>query len=105
MAAAETICVEVVVALPGKQELVRLRVPADATAADALLSADLGAKFPGIDLGTARIAIWGKPAERICRLRDGDRVEVLRELEIDPREARRELARAGQFMGGSGDDA
>ncbi|MBW2472464.1 MAG: RnfH family protein, partial [Deltaproteobacteria bacterium] len=37
-------------------------------------------------------------ADRGRRLTDGDRVELYRPLEIDPREARRQLAEAGRTM-------
>ena len=43
--------------------------------------------------------MWGRVVSPQQTLRDGDRVEILRPLEIDPRDARRHLAREGQFMG------
>ena len=35
-------------------------------------------------------AVWGKPVERTYLLKDGDRLEVLRPLRVDPKVARRE---------------
>lgn len=104
MAPDKSVAVEVVVAMPDRQELVCLSLPAGATAADALEQSLLQRVFPDIDLATCEISVWGGRAERSAELRDGDRVEVLRPLEIEPREARRELAKAGQFMGGPGVD-
>jgi putative ubiquitin-RnfH superfamily antitoxin RatB of RatAB toxin-antitoxin module len=102
MATAERIAVEVVAALRSKQKLVRLTVPAGATAADALSAAQLDDSFPDIDFSRCRLAVWGLPVERDYPLRRGDRVEVLRPLTIDPRGARRELAKSGKSMGATG---
>jgi putative ubiquitin-RnfH superfamily antitoxin RatB of RatAB toxin-antitoxin module len=99
MATAERIRVEVVAALRSKQAIVRLAVPAGATAADAVSAAALDDTFPDIDIGQSRLAVWGQPVERDQPLRSGDRVEVLRPLTIDPRDARRELAKSGKSMG------
>ena len=93
--------VEVIFALPSRQELVEVDLGTGSTAADAIESAGMRKEFPDFDLDAMPIAIWGKPATRRRKLVDGDRVEILRQLEIDPRDARRELARGGQFMGGS----
>ena len=35
-------------------------------------------------------AVWGKPVERANVLKDGDRLEVLRALRVEPKVARRE---------------
>ena len=35
-------------------------------------------------------AVWGKPVEPLHVLKDGDRLEVLRPLRVDPKVARRE---------------
>jgi putative ubiquitin-RnfH superfamily antitoxin RatB of RatAB toxin-antitoxin module len=35
-------------------------------------------------------AVWGKPVELTHTLKDGDRLEVLRPLRVDPKVARRE---------------
>ena len=35
-------------------------------------------------------AVWGKPVERMHVLKEGDRLEVLRSLRVDPKVARRE---------------
>ncbi len=95
------ICVEVVFALPDRQELVTLLMPADATVADALRQSELERGFPDADFASANVAVWGRPVSRGRQLADGDRVEILRPLEIDPRDARRELAKDGQYMSGS----
>jgi len=102
MATAEQILVEVVVALEERQVLIPIYVPADAEAGEAVDMADIQERFPEIDLAASQLAIWGSPVERNHALKASDRVEILRPLKIDPRDARRELARDGQFMGSSG---
>ena len=93
--------VEVVFALPDRQELVEVNLGTGSTVSDAIELSGIRKVFSDFDLNAMPIAIWGRPATRQRKLVDGDRVEILRQLEIDPRDARRELAREGQFMGGS----
>lgn len=94
----EEIRVEVVFALPAKQILVELAVPAGATVADVITASGIEDRFPDSDLANAPVGIWGKHVDRGRAVKAGDRVEIYRDLEIDPREARRERARAGTTM-------
>ena len=103
MASADRIAVEVVFAMPDKQRLVDLDLPAGTTAGEAVAAARFETAFPDVDIAGCPIAVWGEVAARDRVLRDGDRVEVLRPLEIDPRDARRELANAGRSMGAGKD--
>lgn len=89
--------VEVAFALPLKQRIVALEVPQGTTAVDAVLQADLPSLFPEVAADVfdqATLGIFGKalkaPSQHI--LCDGERVEVYRPLNIDPKAAR--LARA-----------
>lgn len=91
------IYVEVAFALPFKQRIVALEVPQGTTAVDAVQLADLSSFFPEVErevFERALFGIFGKalklPAQH--HLSDGERVEVYRPLEIDPKAAR--LARA-----------
>jgi len=101
MASADEIAVEVVVAMPDRQELCGLRLPAGTDAAGAVQRAGLRSKFPEINWSNSKLAVWGRIVSADYLLKDGDRVEVIRPLELDPRVARRALARDGQFMGTS----
>jgi putative ubiquitin-RnfH superfamily antitoxin RatB of RatAB toxin-antitoxin module len=78
--------VEVVYALAGRQQVVELRLRQGATAGEAV-------QLSGMAGGGLRFGIGGKeiPADRA--LRDGDRVELLRPLAADPKDARRKRAR------------
>lgn len=102
MASADGIAVEVVVAMPDRQELCSLRLPPGTDAAGAVTLAGLRSKFPELDWSDTKVAVWGRVVSPEYLLADGDRVEVLRPLALDPRDARRTLARAGQFMGSAG---
>jgi len=64
-------------------------MPPGSTVADALEVSKIGAAFPDADIAHMPTGIWGRPVERDQTLADGDRVEVYRELEIDPMESRR----------------
>ena len=95
----EVVSVEVVFALPAVQALVVVDVVTGATAADAIKQSGLQARFPEHDLDKLPIGVWGQRVDRSYRVKDGDRVEIYRELQLDPREARRRLAQAGRTMG------
>jgi hypothetical protein len=78
--------VEVVHALAGRQVVVPLQLVEGATAAQAVA-------MSGLPAAGQRIGIGGKRVGPARVLRDGDRVEILRPLALDPREARRQRAR------------
>ncbi len=79
--------IEVVRAWPRRHEAVRLALPVDATVADAVRECGFG-----LD-GVAGYAVFGESAAATTPLRDGDRVELLEALRMDPKEARRRRAR------------
>lgn len=80
----DRIRVEVVLACAGKAELRRCTLPAGATLLDAV-------KSSGFDVGEGRVllGIFGRRAQPGDVLSDGDRVEILRPLQADPKAARR----------------
>ena len=78
--------VEVVHPLAEEQKVVRLELAEGATAGEA--AAASGLRREGLRLG-----IGGKEVKPGARLRDGDRVELLRPLAADPKDARRLRAR------------
>lgn len=68
-------------------------LPAGATLMQAVEASGLPGMFPGADLGAAVTGIWGRKARADQPLRDHDRVEIYRPLEVDPKLARRERFR------------
>ena len=84
--------VEVVYALPEREDAVSVSLPAGATALDALRASGLLERHPEIDLARQKIGVYGRVVDAEARLRDGDRVEVYRPLAVEPKEARRRRA-------------
>ncbi|HUH90889.1 MAG TPA: RnfH family protein [Lysobacter sp.] len=80
--------VGVICAWPGRHEWIELELPSGACLCDAL-------KASGMDRihGITGYAVFGINATLETSLHDGDRVELLRPLTIDPKEARRRRAK------------
>ena len=89
---AETIRVEVAYALPTQQFLRALTLPREATVRSAIEASGVLALFPAIDLAVDRVGVWNRVAALDAPLRDGDRVEIYRPLQVDPKEVRRQRA-------------
>jgi len=102
---AETIQVEVIYALPERQELVPLKLPAGSNLQQAVEASGLVAKYPEIDLAKGKFGIYAKLAKPDTVLRERDRVEIYRPLIADPKEVRKQRAAEGKVMkkgGGAG---
>ncbi len=87
MSADTEITVEVVLAWPRRFESVTLAIPAGSSITDAVMAANL----PGAESATG-YAVHGVARLASTLLNDGDRVELLRPLQMDPKEARRRRA-------------
>jgi putative ubiquitin-RnfH superfamily antitoxin RatB of RatAB toxin-antitoxin module len=85
--------VTVAVALASRQEVIELELAARATVADAIAAARLDERFPGVDFSAMRTGIWSRAAQAATSLREGDRVELYRPLEADPKDMRRTRAK------------
>lgn len=92
--------VEVALATPERQKLIELELAPGATVAEAIEASRILRYFPALDPATLRCGVWGRETGRDAVLADGDRVELYRPLEIDPKEARRQHARLGRTMRG-----
>ena len=73
----------------GEVDLVELSLASGATVFDALRASGLLERHPAIQLSDQKVGVWGKLAAIDSPLRDGDRVELYRPLQVDPKEARR----------------
>ncbi|MBR7887657.1 RnfH family protein [Marinomonas sp. A79] len=82
--------VEVAYALPDKQKIIELDVEENCTVRDAVRRSNIQVYFPEVDVDTVKVGIFGKavrkPEEQI--LKEGERVELYRELKVDPKQAR-----------------
>jgi putative ubiquitin-RnfH superfamily antitoxin RatB of RatAB toxin-antitoxin module len=90
--AAVNICVEIVYATEERQELLTLEVPVGATVAAAIGLSELASLFPNETLDSCTVGVWGRTVERSRVVQEGDRIELYRSLQKDPRQARRERA-------------
>jgi len=97
--------VEVLYALPHEQTLLKVEVPQGTTLADAIKISGMLEKYPGIDLASNKVGIFGKLSKPDVVLRDKDRVEIYRPLIADPKEVRRKRAEEGKVMKKGGGDA
>lgn len=85
--------VQVVHALPGSCRVIAVELAAGATVGDALAQARPAETMPGVAVDPSRLAVFGHLATLATPLHDGDRVEILRPLMADPKQARRQRAR------------
>lgn len=84
--------VEVVYAVAGAQDLVPLALPEGAGAREAVEASGLIGRH-GLTATDLVLGIAGRRVPPEQRLREGDRVEILRKLAADPKDARRQRAR------------
>ena len=93
--AAILLTVDVVVSrAPRQVHWLRLQVPAGSTVRDVLQSSDLRSQVPGLTLdaltqGQWAVGVWGRKERLGHVLRNLDRLEIVRPLTVDPKEARR----------------
>lgn len=95
---AESIRVEIVYALPQKQEIRQLDLVPGATVREAVETSGILQKYPEIDLSKNKVGIFAKLAKLDVVLRDRDRVEIYRPLIADPKEVRKQRAGEGKLM-------
>lgn len=86
--------IEVVFAKPHEQKIIELELVDGSTVEDAVRASGLCAKYPEIKIGETPVGIYAERVQYETVLRDGDRVEIYRPLEVDPMEARRLRASA-----------
>jgi len=94
----EQIRVEVVYALPAKQELVVVKVAPGTTVRQAIEASGLLEKYPEIDLAKNKLGVFAKLTKPDTVLRDRDRVEIYRPLIADPKQVRKQRAAEGKVM-------
>jgi putative ubiquitin-RnfH superfamily antitoxin RatB of RatAB toxin-antitoxin module len=92
MTEANKIPVEVAYALPDKQEIVMLEVEPGTTAQAAVELSNITRQFPGLVTEGAKLGIFGKAVKFDHVLHAGDRVEIYRPLQADPKEIRKQRA-------------
>lgn len=73
----------------GEVDEVVLELPVGSTLIDAIRASGLQQRHPGLDLTQSKLGVWGRVQPSATVLRERDRVEVYRPLQVDPKEARR----------------
>jgi len=93
---ADEIRIEIVHALPQRAIVRTLRMARGSLVGEALAALGCEAEFVGVDLANAPVGIFGRLARRDQTLKDGDRIEIYRQLAQEPRAARRARSRAAR---------
>ena len=101
-----TIAIEVAYALPTKQRIVKLDVPAGTTALDAVKQSQLDTVFEDLEISDdIKLGVWGKSVTADRVLASGERVEIYRPLLADPKEVRKARAARAKAARAGGDQA
>ena len=80
--------VEVAFATLQEQLIIPVDVAVDVSIEEMIESSGILKKFPEIDLSKSKVGVFSVQKKLSDTLRDGDRVEIYRELIIDPKQAR-----------------
>ena len=83
--------VEVIYALPDRYWSIKFDLPENSLVEAAVQMA--AKQWPDVPIDEHRLAVFSRPVGLESVLRDGDRLEVLRPLIADPKQARRERAK------------
>ena len=83
------IAVKVALAWPDRQQVYALKLPPGSHLMHAIEASGVRRDFPGVPIDPDRLGIFAQLVPPDTRLQDGDRVEIYRPLQIDPKDARR----------------
>jgi len=92
MTGQESVAIEIVCATSAKQVTVRSNVRRGTTARQAVDAAQINSEFPDLDIARLRLGVYGEVVADDYVLQPGDRVEIYRPLDNEPREKRRRQA-------------
>jgi putative ubiquitin-RnfH superfamily antitoxin RatB of RatAB toxin-antitoxin module len=87
-----TLRVQVCWATPEQQVVKELVLPAPVTVEQAVRTSGILEELPGITLADNEVGVFSERRRLGDLLRDGDRVEIYRPMQVDPKEARRRRA-------------
>ena len=88
----EGVSISVVFALADRQEIVKLSVEQGTSVARAIELSGLARKYAHMTVQPMSCAIFSRVVELNEIVANGDRIEILRPLLIDPKENRRQVA-------------
>jgi putative ubiquitin-RnfH superfamily antitoxin RatB of RatAB toxin-antitoxin module len=84
--------IEVVLATPARQVLLKIEVPAGCTVAEAIELSGIRSEFPNIEINPKALGVFSRKVAPEHILHAGDRVEIYRPLIADPKEMRKQRA-------------
>ena len=84
--------VELIYALPSEQNIIYLTVQLGFTIHQAIEQSGILDNYPEINLEINKIGIFSKVSKLTDKLREGDRIEIYRQLIADPKEIRKQKA-------------
>lgn len=90
--ASDDVSISVVYALADRQQVIKLSVPRGTTVAQAVERSNVLSKTSVSKTAPLNCAIYGRAVALSQIVAEGDRIEILRPLLIDPKEHRRQLA-------------
>ncbi len=86
--------VEVAYAYAGIAHTIPVQSMLDATIREVIENSGILQRCPEINLAENKVGVFSTVRQLDDKVSDGDRVEIYRSLQCDPKEARRRLARA-----------
>lgn len=72
-----------------RQLWMRLEVPDNSTIEEAISISGLLKQYPEINLETQKVGIFGKIASLDTPVKEGDRIEIYRQITADPQQVKR----------------
>ena len=81
--------VTVVYAAPERRIVLQVEVETGVTVEEAIIASGVLSLEPGLRLRTLSVGVWNRAARLEQHVREGDRIEIYRPLQVDPKEARR----------------
>jgi len=92
MAEPHPIAIEVAYAEPDRQFVLPLQVAPGTVAREAVRQSGLLTRIAGLELESLSLGVFGVPVSPCTPLAHGDRVEIYRPLQVEPKQARRNRA-------------
>ena len=84
--------VTVVYAGSNRRIVLQVDVEAGVTVEEAIIASGVLSLEPGLHVKNLVVGVWNRAARLEQRVREGDRIEIYRPLQVDPKEARRSRA-------------
>jgi putative ubiquitin-RnfH superfamily antitoxin RatB of RatAB toxin-antitoxin module len=84
----ESLDIRLVYAPPGRVREFALTLPAGSRVGDAIVASGVLREFPELSIDTLDLGVFNRPCTPEQLLHEGDRVEIYRPLQIDPKAAR-----------------